>query len=330
MLLLCAAPGRSMVINLVPGAGLAGNAQALAAFQRAADAWDAIFIDPIAVTINADLAGGFANPNIIGSTSSVFLQAGYNTIRNQLVTDSAAQADKSAITAALPTAAQFTGFLPTGFALSGNIQATKANLKAMGFGGLDASFGASDATITFNNAFAFSFDPGPVPGGLMDFTSVATHEIGHALGFVSAVDNVDILLGQGSTGVINIDPLDLYRFRDTNLPSTLANFTTTTRSLLPGGTSYFADLISQYKLSTGVATGDGNQASHWKADDITGNFIGIMDPTINFGVRESITAADIRALELIGWDLNAVPEPGTVVLALTGLVGLVIRRRRQA
>jgi len=317
-----------MVIQLVPGAGLAGNAQALAAFQRAADAWDAVFSDPITITINADLTGGFANPNIIGSTSAVFLQAGYNTIRNQLVADSATQADKSAITAALPTAAQFSGFVPAGFSFTGNIQATKANLKAMGFGGLDAGFGATDATITFNNAFAFSYDPGPVPGGLMDFTSVATHEIGHALGFVSAVDNVDFLLAAATPGAINLDPLDLYRFRDTNLPTTLANFTTTPRSLLPGGTSYFADLTSLYSLSTGVSAGDGNQASHWKADDITGNFIGIMDPTINFGVRESITAADIRSLELIGFDLS-VPEPGTIVLALTGLVGLVIRRRRR-
>src|SRR4051812_1087010 len=42
-------------IVIVPGAGLASNAPALAAFNRAALAWSSRISDPITVTINADL-----------------------------------------------------------------------------------------------------------------------------------------------------------------------------------------------------------------------------------------------------------------------------------
>ena len=58
---------RAMQINIVAGAALSANAPALSAFQRAADAWDVLFSDPIVVTIQANL-GTFGNPNIIGST----------------------------------------------------------------------------------------------------------------------------------------------------------------------------------------------------------------------------------------------------------------------
>ena len=55
----------NIVINA--GAGLAGNAAALAAFNRAADQWEAWISDPITVTIVADLQN-LGNPSIIGST----------------------------------------------------------------------------------------------------------------------------------------------------------------------------------------------------------------------------------------------------------------------
>jgi len=89
------------------------SSEALAAFQRAADSWDALFGDPIQITVNADLSAAFADPNVIGSTSSVLLSGSYSTIRNALVADSASQADKT-IVGYLPTAAQFSGELPSG------------------------------------------------------------------------------------------------------------------------------------------------------------------------------------------------------------------------
>ena len=54
-------------------------------------------------------------------------------------------------------------------------------------------------------------------------------------------------------------------------------------------------------FANGVNFGDGRQASHWE----DGIGAGIMDPTAGFGELLSITSNDIRALDVIGYDLVA-------------------------
>ena len=70
-------------ININPGAELAANADALAAFNRAAAQWQTQFTDPISVNINADLSN--LGPGILGSTSMVVLAGAYDLIRNYMV-----------------------------------------------------------------------------------------------------------------------------------------------------------------------------------------------------------------------------------------------------
>ena len=162
-------------IVIAPGVTLAGNVAALAAFNRAAQAWEARISDPITITITADLAA--LGAGIIGSTSSVTLQASYTTIRNSMVADSSDEAD-DAIVGSLPTAGQFLATIPSVpvSSLDGNVLVTKANAKALGFLGLDVSFGISDASITFSTNFSFDFDNSNGVGlGLMDFETVAAH-----------------------------------------------------------------------------------------------------------------------------------------------------------
>lgn len=60
----------------------------------------------------------------------------------------------NAIVGARPTAAQFSADVPLGVT-PGLKHLSKANAKALGFGGLDAAFGAADATITFSSGFWF-------------------------------------------------------------------------------------------------------------------------------------------------------------------------------
>jgi hypothetical protein len=310
-------PAGAFVININPLAGLSGNADALAAFNRGAAQWTKYFNDPITVTIDADLKN-MGSPTIIGSTSSVFLYGGYDLIRNQMVTDAAPYANNS-IVSNLPTAAQFSAHVPNGFSLTGDMAATKADLKAMGFTGLDTSFGVTDATITFNSGFSFAYTRGSLTPTTMDFETVAAHEIGHALGFVSSVDIVDYY----SFGSFDIEPLDLFRFRQTELPTTAAQFTNASRSLEPGMPADFSDTANVYAFSTGYYKGDGRQASHWKDDDLTGTLIGIMDPTLAFGVFEDVAAADVRAMDLIGYDLVPAPLPGSLWLLGSGLLGVL-------
>lgn len=301
-------------IVLVPGAGLAANPAALAAFERAAARWEAVISDPIVVTIDADFAD-IGNPSIIGQSSSVLLQGPYDAIRDAMVSDAAADGDDR-IVKALPTAAQFAASLPAGFALTGNVLGTKANLKALGFPDLDASFGVSDATITFNSTFSFDLDSSDgVSPGTIDLETTAVHEIGHALGFLSSVDFVDGAAG----GLVWPNTLDLERFANgtSRDPASPAQFTSFARSMLPGVEAIVDDVDSESRTSTGVAGGDGRQASHWKDDVLTGSFVGVMDPTLSPATVEPITPADLRALDLVGYDIavageslcGAAPEP---------------------
>ncbi|MEO5712941.1 MAG: NF038122 family metalloprotease [Luteolibacter sp.] len=308
-----------IVIN--PGSGLSSNTAALAAFNRAAQQWEAYISDSITVTIAADL--GSLGAGIIGSTSSVILQGGYNTIRNQVVADASNESD-DLVASFLPTAAQFSATLLSGSSLTGNLSGTKANLKALGFSGLDTSFGATDSTITFSNTFAFDFDNSDgVGAGLLDFETVAAHEIGHALGFFSAVDSAD-----GGATSITPSVLDLFRFQNGTAsdPTTTSEFTLDPRDLVPGHAAIFDDLSNEYLMSTGLTQGDARQASHWKDDALTSSNIGIMDPTLASGVFFVVGAADLRALDLIGYEI--VPEVSALVFAALSGAFLLSRRVR--
>jgi hypothetical protein len=327
-------------IQIVPGAGLSGNAPALAAFQRAANQWKAWITDPVTVVINADLA--ILGPGILGSTSTVNLQGSYPLISGRMMTDADDESD-DAIVASLPASPIFD--LPPGFTLRGAtvpsqaIVLTKANARALGFTNLDAITGvAHDAIIQFSPNFSFDYDNSNGVGfGLIDFETVAAHEIGHALGFISDVDFVDVVLDQGGTSnFVQPTPLDLYRFANgtANDPATVADFATAHRSMVTNQVAIFDHIDMTFTvgpevlMSTGFETGDGQQASHWK--DNLG--LGLMDPTLGAGELSPLSLADLRALDVIGWDISHIPEAGAwllgVVATCLGGLGYVLQRLR--
>ncbi|MEM1082920.1 MAG: NF038122 family metalloprotease [Verrucomicrobiota bacterium] len=312
-------------IVLNPNATLAGNAPALAAFERAAASWESFISDPI--TVNLDVGLQSLDPGVLASASSVLLTAGYDTIRNQMVFDSSFEADDG-IVASLPTFSQSSFSINSGFSTTSSLTSNKATLKAMGFTGLDGLFGATDATINFSTNFGFDFDNSDgVGGGLIDFETVALHEIGHALGFTSSVDTVDFFDSQASPGAVTPRALDLFRFADGTEPLDDASFTTATRSLDANAAAGFSDTELEAAMSTGRFTGDGRQASHWKDNNLTGTLVGIMDPTLAPRQVVGLDALDLRALDVIGYDITFVPEPSTLWLAAGSLL-LIYRRRR--
>jgi hypothetical protein len=283
------------------------------AFQRAAAAWTARIKSPVTISINIDYGvnapGGGAFPSgVLGSTSSRRTSVDYQGVRTNLIASASSPAESNLYNQ-LPTS-----FLPTDAGNGAIVSANRSVAFALGLP-VPTPSDQNVATMGFNKNFPFDFNPDDGIQGGTDFVAVATHEIGHALGFTSSA-------GQGSTAAVSL--WDFYRFRQ---GTTVGTFPTATRVMTIGGGPqvYFTgetfqvngSPTSELGLSTGGPNattsngGDGRQSSHWKADELTGGqYIGIMDPTIAANVHEVTTENDYMTLETIGWNLlNSVAPP---------------------
>ena len=88
---------------------------------------------------------------------------------------------------------------------------------------------------------------------------------------------------------------------------------------IDGGFSSIAPLSTG--RFNGVGQFGGQQASHF-GDNLGA---GILDPTAGLGEFLEVTAADLLAFDVIGWDIR-VPAPAPLSIALLALFGLLRRR----
>ena len=315
------------------------STQQFSAIQSATAYWKSQLTDSVTVYLNVSFSN--LGTNVLASTNSNELTLNYTDLRSRLVADARSVTDLSAVSHLQPgpalsfMATQGDGtvrFDNDGSVNNSVLNLTTANAKALGMSPT-TSTGTPDATINFANAFAGSFAyariNGQVPSTQMDFITVAEHEIGHALGFVSGVDGIDYCLSYpaqcGIPATVNrfenmpwYYPLDLFRY---SAPNTL--------NVSVGGSPYFTvdgGTTAIQSFSTGAIHGNSWQASHFGPNALT-----LMRPFVSNGQSYDASTADLMALDAIGWDLAvAVPEPHSWALLLGGLgaIGWRVRYKR--
>ena len=300
-----------LTIILRATANLEANVPAKAAFVRAAQTWENIVSSPVTIYIDADVGpNNFGQPwdtGVLGATSSPSIGLDYTTVRSTL-NAVANTPGKQAVYNALP---QSSIPIDAGTGSATTVSVSTSIARAIGLADPTAQSTDAAARIGFNSAVNFDFDSSNGVIGT-DFQSVATHEIGHALGFSSR------------SGVSNSTPAiwDLYRFRS---GTTSETFTTAQRIMTVGGPTtnsqyYFFPGNNQIGLSDGGPNppsqppfpnnSDGNQSSHWRQASLNGSYIGIMDPRIPSNTTRPVTAADTDALNIFGYNSNlVVPDP---------------------
>ncbi|HMY75423.1 MAG TPA: NF038122 family metalloprotease, partial [Blastocatellia bacterium] len=276
--------------------------EAKAAVLRALAKWEGAFesLPPLTVRVDfgATLFGGqFSSPGTIVTTTIQTLGTFYPNLGEQLERTSF-NSRQRAIYEALPLES-----------LPSEVNSIQANAQ---FVNLPVTLSriiqpilsrTNDLlSIGFNSANKFDFDPSDgIDADKLDFEALMLREVGRALGFTSSVGSVEVQFDKQPVAFPQAESIwDVFRFRDR---ASLAAFGTARRPQLSGGEQFFFAGGEPLALSTGRPDGrggDGRPSGHWKDDELTGQYLGIMDPTYAPGERGGITANDLFALDYFG------------------------------
>ena len=286
----------SMTTNL----SAADKISADAAFDYAAQQFQNRFSDNIQINIRLAAAAGTGT---LGQSSTSLLGVlTYGETRTALIND--------ATTANDATANASLGLTdPTGGA-SPNFLVSRAQAKALS---LIVSDATNDGTFTFGAGHSYTYDPlNRAVAGKFDFIGVAMHEISEIMGTIA-------ILGQNLTGVPNYVPFDLFRYKAAAVRSLNQTDTGVYFSIDDGATN----------LKAFNPPGNGGDLADWASgtNDARNAFT-------SSGVENDLSAVDLQTLDVIGYDLVAVPEPSETsaifgaALVAVGVISQSCTRRR--
>lgn len=279
-------------------------------FELAAMIWSSYLTDD--VTVNLHIASSDSlgeNGDAVGGAVPIFHEQTYGVYQEYAEADASSETDQEAIESLQD--GNTVDFLIDDQVVDGNtdILLTSAQAKALGMDeALTLENGSTwdrdlvdpdalDGYIIVSNSFEWNYDytrSGEAPEGTLDFMSMALHEIGHQLGFVSSLDGtLDIeTLHSGETEAEGFTVLDLFRHSVDS--SEVENPDGAVTDLTLGQNSYFSVDGGQTNLGD-FSDGTDYQASHWNRLRVA---MGIMDPTLAYKERLSLNYLDLQAMDV--------------------------------
>jgi len=328
---LLSANAYALHINLVEDANTPLNDDQRNGFAEAAGIWESRISSNVTVNIQVGMVS--LASNIIGQAGSVWYDASYSDFRTT-ISQKATSSTDAAFLSTLPTGNTYSRLInqtndtpgtdpyATWVDTQSMIYINGGNAKALGL--LSATNSALDALIQFNTAFSFDYNrSNGIASNQMDFVGAAAHEIGHALGFSSVVDYVDVYAGN-AVDFLNM-PMDFMRYSASSFALGISD--------VSAGPEYKFTYINgvSMAMSLGVNIGDGQQASHF---NVAGG-LGIMAPTASYGQKLTVTGNDLLVMDALGWELTAlglseIPEPSTygLFIGVSSLAFVCVRRKK--
>ena len=293
------------------------SAEQIVGFEMAGQIWSSYLDDDVTVRIHVETTNELPEDVIGAALPGKKEKEDYKKVKKSLTEDAISSDDTQALLNLPSSDKEFSVVVgDRELNKTKEFKITNANAKALDLLGddhskLDGYILVSD--LSGQSTTGWDYDAlrsGGNGGGQLDFLSVAMHEVGHVLGFVSGIDDDGWLevLTKAQQEEEELDdkdfkfatPLDLFRYSDNDMAQGKIDLST-------GGDPYFSldsGATNLANFASGAYTdfgGDGYQASHWK----DGSGVGIMNPILRAGEKKDISSLDLKAMDVIGWDISS-------------------------